>query len=218
MAQIIDCPSCHVRLRLPASSKASSFSCPRCLAAVSNPEPPSTGNSAAVPKATENTSDSVYQIRSEPAVSETNKSKCPGCGKLRKPEWMICPHCGELFGGQGRSFVDREIRRDVQQTTGAFIGLAVLGGFALVLTMFSGITSIVQRDWRTTLGAVGSIVFLLGLSSVIIIVRSKGDMRALNFGRVVTGSLALAGAFIVGWLMIAVCVFVFFFAACLGRC
>jgi hypothetical protein len=59
-----------------------------------------------------------------------------------------------------------------------------------------------------------ALLFLAGISTLIVFVRSRGNPSAISFRRVAVGTLALAGVAILAFLLFLLSVFVYLFIVC----
>gem|GEM_PF-1471496 len=213
MSERIKCPSCSVGLVLPESVRGSPATCPRCLAMVSVPE---TGRE---PDA----------IQAERPERREGALSCPHCGRTVEAIWITCPWCEEPLRGRERGrnvAADLDVRRDTKRTSCLVIVLAVIGGLgvgglgvgAIVSETNGGGLDPANFDlyWELYFWACAllPLLFLAGLSTLIVFVRSRGNPGARGVRRVIVGTLALAGGGILVSLLLCLAFFVFLCIAC----
>ena len=111
-------------------------------------------------------------------------------------------------GERGRDDApDLDVRRDTKRTSCLVVALAVIGGLGL------GWTGLCVQNYATSgyypplLFLAVSLLFLAGLSTLIVFVRSGGNPGASGLRRVIVGTLAMAGGLIV---LGALTIFAFF--------
>jgi hypothetical protein len=213
MSERIKCPSCSTGLILPESARGSLATCPRCLAEISTPE---VGRG---PDA----------IQTERPERREGALSCPHCGRTVEAIWITCPWCEEPLRGRERgrnSAADLDVRRDMKGTSCFVITLAVIGGLggsslgvgAIVSAADGGPLDPAYFDpysalyfWACLLLP---LLFLAGLSTLIVFVRSRGNPGARGVRRVIVGTLALAGGVIVVSLLLCLAFVVFLCIAC----
>jgi len=190
MALHIRCPSCGRDLVVAESARGERVTCPRCLAEVS--VPPAGG------------------VQTEPTERGAAGPACPRCGRAVEPLWLTCPWCEEPLrggrpGAEGRP--DLDVRRDRQGTGVALMILAVIGGLGILL-IGANLAALGQFVGYQGLGVyVVALLFLAGLSTIVVFVRSGGNPGAAGFRRVVVGTLAIAGVIILTVIAVIACVF-----------
>ncbi len=210
MSERIKCPSCSAGLILPESVRGSPATCPRCLAMVSVPE---TGRE---PDA----------IQAERPQERECAFSCPRCGRTVEAIWITCPWSEEPLRGRERGrngAADLNVRCDTKRTSYLVIVLAVIGGLGvggLGLCALVGGVSLVGDDPYSALQILAApllaLLFLTGISTLIVFVRSRGNPGAIGFCRVAVGTLALAGAVILVGLLLCLALIVFVFISCYG--
>jgi hypothetical protein len=142
-------------------------------------------------------------------ISFAEAERQPDAIQAERPERREELVRGQERGRYGRPDVD--VRRDTRGTSVLVILLAVVGGIG-VGCMGLGAFAGAESDYSGLLYLAVALLFLAGVSTLIVFLRSKGNPRAVNFRRVAVGTLALAGGLILT--MFSVCVF--FFIVCLA--
>ncbi len=181
MSERIKCPSCSVGLVLPESGRGSPATCPRCLAEIST-------------RAAAREMDAIQTER--PARREA-ASSCPRCGRTVEAVWLTCPWCEEPLRGRERGrngAADLDVRRDTKGTGCLVIGLAVIGGMGVAGMIFSEVSA---GDFSQTPYLVVPLLFLAGISTLIVFLRSGGNPGASGVRRVIVGTLAMAGGLVI---------------------
>ena len=209
----IKCPSCGVALLLPVPLRGSRGTCPRCLAEVTALE-------------ARREADAVQTDRPE---RREGALSCPYCGRTVEAIWITCPWCEEPLRGRERGrnvAADLDVRRDTKRTSCLVIVLAVIGGLgvgglgvgAIVSETNGGGLDPANFDlyWELYFWACAllPLLFLAGLSTLIVFVRSRGNPGASGVRRVIVGTLALAGAITLVSLLLCLAFEVFLFIAC----
>jgi uncharacterized paraquat-inducible protein A len=214
MSERIKCPSCSTGLILPESVRGSSATCPRCLAMVSVPERGREPDS----------------IQAERPQEREGALSCPHCGRTVEAIWITCPWCEEPLRGRERGrngAADLDVRRDTKRTGYLVIVLAVIGGLgvssavggALFYSVGAGIFDpnfdpyLALFFWACLLLP---LLIMAGISTLIVFVRTRGNRGAISFRRVAVGTLALAGAIPLLWLLLLLSAYVFLFIVCYG--
>jgi hypothetical protein len=208
MSERIKCPSCSAGLILPESVRGSPATCPRCLAMVSVPE---TGRG---PDA----------IQAERPERREGALSCPHCGRTVEAIWITCPWCEEPLRGRERGWngaADLDVRRDTKRTSWLLVLLAVIGGpgvgYLVLLTPFVGVSMVAEGSYSALVSLpvfLLPLLFLAGLSTLIVFVRSRGNPGAISFRRVAVGTLALAGVVTLVILLLCLAAEVFIFIVC----
>jgi hypothetical protein len=195
MSERIKCPVCSVGLILPESALRSSMTCPRCLAEVT-----------------------ALEARREAGAIQTERPErregalsCPHCGRTVEAIWITCPWCEEPLRGRERGrngAADLDVRRDAKRTSCLVIVLAVIGGLSfsysggkLLFYLGGALSDPAEFDPYTVLLLCAfcfllPLLFLAGLSTLIVFVRSRGNPGAISFRRVAVGTLAIAGGLV----------------------
>ena len=132
---------------------------------------------------------------------------------------MSCPWCEEPLSGRpdrryGRPDID--VRRDQKGTSCSLIALAVLGGIGVVFMGFQAAVALNQGYYQPLITLVVGLLFLAGLTTIIVFVRSRGNPGASGWRRVVVGTLALVGTLTASVLALLVFLFVVCIAAIAG--
>jgi hypothetical protein len=191
MSERIKCPSCSTGLILPESVRGSSATCPRCLAMVSVPE-------------TRGEPDAIQAERPE---RREGALSCPHCGRTVEAIWITCPWCDEPLRGRERGrngAADLDVRRDTKRTGCFVIGLAGIGVLGILVLGGQTFSWAAESNVIPLVYFVVALLFLAGLSTLIVFVRSGGNPGASGFRRVAVGTLALAG---VGTLVMLLVIF-----------
>lgn len=199
MPATVNCPSCHVRLRLPPAPPSAGMTCPRCLAQVPYPE---------VPPTSIQTTPSEPARPAEQAPQATGRSRCPRCGRPTEPMWVFCAYCEEPLHAPGappRTGMDRDVRRDNRALRVILGLLGVLGGLGTVLYFIAAV-----GDKNRDMLAAGVIMLLfLGLISTgIMFWWTHDNPSARGIGRVVLGTFALIGLVIASGCSLMLALFV----------
>jgi hypothetical protein len=190
MSERIKCPSCGAGLILLDLARGSAATCPRCLAEIST-------------------------------ISTSVPGREADTIQTERPERRDEPLSGQQRGRYGPPDVD--VRRDTKRTGCLVIGLAVIGGLGLGLGLgwmgleFQFFAANGYYYYSPLLFLVVSVLFLAGISTLIVFVRSGGNPGASGFRRVAVGTLALAGAIILVILAVGVFFFVVSAAVYFGR-
>lgn len=102
MADIVDCPKCGGKLRVPDELVGRTVKCPTCgslfIAAITPQranEQPARGLDAPLRRA-----DQHEEKHGEPSASSGARRPCPHCGKENPSEHTACNHCGAVFEDQ----------------------------------------------------------------------------------------------------------------------
>jgi hypothetical protein len=203
MWERIKCPVCSVGLILPESAQRSSVTCPRCLAEVTALE-------------ARREADAIQTERPE---RREGALSCPRCGRTVEAIWITCPWCEEPLRGRERGrngAADLDVRRDTKRTSCLVIVLAVIGGLGVGLAGYTVPFLVAKGDGSTVLYMAVPLLFLAGLSTLIVFVRSRGNPGAISIRRVAVGTLALAGAVMLVILLLYLAIFVYIFIVCYG--
>jgi hypothetical protein len=94
-------------------------------------------------------------------------------------------------------------------------GVTYLGGVALFGLVYTALFDSANL-WQPLLFFAVPLLFLAGLSTLIVFVRSRGNPGAIGFRRVAVGTLALAGAIALVGLLLLLSAEVFLFIVCHG--
>jgi hypothetical protein len=144
---------------------------------------------------------------------------CPGCGKQTQGQWLCCAYCEQPLRSplDGRSDA---LHAESDATAHSKAVLAVLGGVSLLLATLFAMPALVGGDPRPLAVLAIGIVALLGASTVVYLVRNKGEFTVYSFRRIVAGSFTLLGALtVIGFVLVfAGAVFGFVVCAVGGRC
>ncbi|HBI42033.1 MAG TPA: hypothetical protein DDY78_04125 [Planctomycetales bacterium] len=204
----IKCPSCGVALLLPVPLRGSRGTCPRCLAEVTALE-------------ARREADAVQTDRPE---RREGALSCPHCGRTVEAIWITCPWCEEPLRGRERGrngAADLDVRRDTKRTGWLLVLLAVIGGpgvgYLGLWPLVGGVEVIAEGNYSELVYvavALLPLLFLAGLSTLIVFVRSRGNPGASGVRRVIVGTLALAGAITLVSLLLCLAFEVFLFIAC----
>jgi hypothetical protein len=200
MALKTECPACHCTLHVPADA-GPSVTCPRCLAEVPNPNVGITTVPGAGP----------------PGPAEVSPvTACPECGRPLEASWRLCPSCGaprpETALLRRRTVTaDRDVRRD---TASMGVGMIILAVFGAVGVGWLVLGAIATGDSNIIVPILIGLLFLLRLGAGIAWVRTRSNPAAFGIGRVLASSLSLAGALVIGILILGIAAFLFLLAVC----
>ena len=198
MSLNVECPRCGRRLSVAESAGGEQVICPRCLSDV------------AIPAGRED-----FQA-DRPEARERGLS-CPHCGRAVEPLWLTCPWCEEpLRGGIDRRYgrPDLDVRRDRKRTGVFVILLAVLGLIGLAICGFGAFAELGNGDYVPMIYLAVPLLFLAGLTALIVFLRSGGNMGPDAFRRIVVGTLAMAGGLVVLTMCFVGALFVYVLAVC----
>lgn len=212
MPEPIVCPSCQKPLRVPADFHLAWLTCPRCLAVVPNPAAQAITPSPAPPVL------ETYPM--QPAVETPDATRrldqCPSCGKPADPNWVFCPYCEEPMRAPRGMALERDVRRDTRRTGTGMIVLATLGGLAILWALVgTGAEAFGDRDPGPFVGVLVGLAVLFGISTLIVMIRSKGNLQSRGIGRLVVSTLALTGGLVAAGFLLSLAVVVFLLAVCL---
>jgi uncharacterized membrane protein YuzA (DUF378 family) len=153
------------------------------------------------------------------------RATCPRClAEIDVPEAAPVPDAiqaerperrEERLRGQERGYYGRpdvDVRRDTQRTNPLVIVLAVIGGLGVGFLGLTALPLVADGQYSALLSLAVPLLFLAGISTLIVFVRSRGNPGASGFRRVAVGTLALAGILVLT--LFAVCIF--FFVICLA--
>jgi hypothetical protein len=191
MTQRVECPGCRRTLAVPDWTEGPWVTCPRCLARVPNPA-------------------AADSYRPEWA----GRRRCPRCGKEVERLWVSCPFCEEPLRGGG---LDLDVRRDRRATNVFVILLAVVGAIGIALMTAQAAMAAANPyypQYGPLITLTVGLLFLTGLVTFIVFLRSGGRPGAAGVRRVVVGTLATAGAVIGGGVLLCLTLLVFFLALC----
>ena len=204
MSQRVECPSSGRGLVVAESARGERVTCPRCLAEVDVPATRGDGNA-------------VQQDR--PERRETGMA-CPHCRREVQAVWIACPWCEEPLRGRdprGYGRADLDVRRDRKWTGIVVIILAVLGGVGVAILGFNAFAIFAEAQTvEPMIYLAVALLFLAGLTTLIVFVRSRGNPGAGGFRRVFVGTLAIAGGLMVFGTCAGFAIFIFVFAMCLA--
>jgi len=165
-------------------------------------------------------------IQAERPERREGALSCPHCGRTVEAIWITCPWCEEPLRGRERArngAADLDVRRDTKRTGWLLVLLAVIGGLGvggLGLTALASVPNAVNEPPYEVLGVLAvpllALLFLAGISTLIVFVRSRGNPDAISFRRVAVGTLALAGGIILVIILLYFAAFVFLFIVCYG--
>lgn len=180
MSERIKCPSCGAGLVRPESVRESPATCPRCLAAIPAPE--------------------------ATRVQDTIQAE--------RPARHEAPLRGREPDVYGRT--DLDVRRDTKQTGCLVTGLACVGLLGILSVGFESVSVAADSDIIMMMMVrmvyfigilVVALLFLVGLSTLIVFLRSGGNPGASGFRQVVVGTLALAGVVTLVMISSYVCIY-----------
>jgi hypothetical protein len=120
---------------------------------------------------------------------------------------------GPTRGAKRGYSVEHDVQGDLNRTGVVTILLAVLGALALCPLLFGGFaaTSGYGGSYDLLIVILGSILFLGLISTGIMFWRTRHNPSARGVGRVIVGTLALAGVVV----LLLVAAFIVFFVVCL---
>jgi hypothetical protein len=133
--------------------------------------------------------------------------------------WRCCPSCGRSRRGpqlqSPLSDLDLDVRRDHQRTSGCMVVLAVIG--VLGILYFIGL----GMNWGPRAGGMWAtlligLLFCAGISALRVYTRPQPPTGGQGVGRVLFGTLALAGAVIGAGLLLLLAIGLFLFVVCLA--
>jgi hypothetical protein len=155
----------------------------------------------------------------EPQRREAGPS-CPHCGRAVEPIWLTCPWCdeplrGRRYDGYGRP--DLDVRRDRKATGVILILLAVLGGLGVAVLAYGAAALLSQGILEPAIYLAVGLLFLAGLTTLIVFVRSGGNPGAAGFRRVAVGTLAMAGVVMLVTVCAGFALFIFLLVVCLSN-
>jgi hypothetical protein len=158
---------------------------------------------------------------------------CPACGhRLEIPVVeqyfpLTCPRClarldtalpatATRHGTRPQRVPDVEIGSDTKRTGVGLIVLAVLGGVGIAYHLLIAGTFAASGDIALLVIVLVVVAFLALLSTGIVLWRTRENPAARGVGRVIFGTLALAGALIAACFVLSLALVVFLFAVCLS--
>jgi hypothetical protein len=219
MNRLLTCPSCKAMLRVPAGATGTRYTCPRCLADVPAPATAAVGAPPAVESAgiqTEPVHPTPVPLPPQEPTVPGRAAECPCCGYAIEPNWAYCPECStrlrEPLPGMDWDTPDRQIRKDARGTSVTLTLLAVLGGVGL---FGAAVSAFNQPDPGGFLVLILIVMVLAAVSTGMMYARTTKNPQERGIGRVVKGTLALAGGLMAGSCLITVAVWAFLFVACL---
>ena len=176
----IACPSCHRRLRLPASLQDRQVQCPLCgrtFTATADVEPRPERPRAAPASPPRPVPQERLEIDDAPpdAPAEDGEVPCPWCGEFVRREVHRCPHCGRrLLSTREAPFW---VRRDCEPHRGAT--LQALGVASLLLSLLTAPAA--ALTWASALrmpagGAFGLVALGLGVAAWVMADRDLAKM------------------------------------------
>jgi ribosomal protein S27AE len=184
MSERIKCPSCGADLILAETAGEWRATCPRCLAEIDVPE------ATPAPDA----------VQAERPERREGGLSCPHCGRTVEAVWITCPWCEEPLRGRERGrngAADLDVRRDTKRTSPLVIVLAVIGGIGVAWSGLGVFSAGAQGDYSALLYLAVPLLFLAGVSTLIVFLRSGGNPGASGFRRVIVDTLALVGGMVI---------------------
>jgi hypothetical protein len=193
MSECVKCPVCSVALILPESAQWSALTCPRCLAEVT-----------------------ALEARREAAAIQTER---PERREDRLHRRVYRPD----------DVPDLDVRRDTKRTSCLVIVLAVIGGLGVsysggkaLFYLGGALSDPAEFDPYSVLLICAfcfllPLLFLAGLSTLIVFVRSRGNPGAISFRRVTVGTLAIAGGLVTLGGLTLLAIFIFLLIICAGN-
>jgi hypothetical protein len=109
---------------------------------------------------------------------------------------------------------DIDVRRDLKGTSCFVIGLAVIGVLGLLFTGWGVLGAAANSNLVPIVYFVVALLFLAGLSTLIVFVRSSGRPGASSVRRVIVGTLALAGGSVTLAALTIFAFFIYFLIVC----
>ena len=195
MAQQVRCQACGRILRVPDHVEEPVLTCPRCLADVANPH--WTGTAAPAAQAPPVASTAIREAAAPSQAVTSTRTTCPGCGKPQQPGWRFCPYCehglARAAPRRGTASLDRDVRRDTQGAGCGLIGLAILGALGLAAVFFPSLAASSQGTIAPLVPITLTIMVLAAIATGIMFARTRHDPSARGIGRVIFGTLVLAG-------------------------
>jgi hypothetical protein len=239
VAQLAKCPACGRLLRIPPDVAEATVTCPRCLADVPNPAWEGRGAPASravsAPAAAPGAPAARLEIESRPPSAErapaqaasidaevfgiapeSQRRNCPGCGQSLKPDWRFCPYCEDEVRHAARRRaqpLDQDVRRDTKSAGCGLIGLAILGALGLASYVLPGFAYVASSgEVGPLVPAILGILFLGAIATGIMFARTRHNPSARGVGRVIFGTLVLAGVLF----LVALAAGIVFFVVCLA--
>ena len=160
---------------------------------------------------------------------------CPACGQRltiaeeARGAPLSCPRCLAKLPAQpatappfarairAQRLLDTEVHSDTRRTGAGLIVLAVLGGLGIAYYLFVAIVfGVSAGDVTPVVIFLVVLAFLALLSTGIVLWRTRANPAARGVGRIVFGTLTLAGIVTLGIIILCIALLVFFFAVCLS--
>jgi hypothetical protein len=191
----VQCPSCGRPLLAQEGALGSRGTCPSCLAEIAIPE----------------------AVQTERPERRERGPSCPRCGRDVEPIWITCPWCEEpLRGREPRRYgrPDLDVRRDNGVMAAMLIVLAAIGAIGIVIMGLGAFGTLTEGQPGGLISLIVAVLFLAGLTTIIVFVRSKGNPGVAGFRRVVVGTLAMAGGLILTVSCLGMAVFACFLVVC----
>jgi hypothetical protein len=205
MAEPLLYPNCQQPILAATDFHLAWLTCPRCMEVVPNPMPeaPAPG-----PTPPEKQTDVTIPHRSVPegAPAET----CSRCGKPAQAQWLFCPHCEQALRSPVIGRGDARLRPDARRS-GRRVVLTVLGGAGLLFTLFTTTLTLTDGNPVPLVVLLTALFGVIGLSTLVTLIRNQGDLTAGGFGHAVAATLTAVGAlvFLGGVLVLAACILAF---------
>jgi hypothetical protein len=217
MREIVACPSCHARLRLPDEPPPGGMTCPRCLAQVPYEFPTviqaAPIHAPAVPPA------AIQTAPTEPEPEPRRSSKCPYCGKQVDPEWLFCPGCEEPLRssrtGSRNNGVDKDVKRDGKAVNVILILMGIMGGIGTLWYFAAAIGA--PQSQQMVLSGVAFFLFLALLSTAIMFYRTRHEPSKRGIGRVLASTLMMIGILMTVGCSVALAMVITIFVVCFSQ-
>ena len=155
------------------------------------------------------------------------RATCPRClAEIDVPEATPAPDAVQAesperreqqFRGRERGYHSRfdvDVRRDRTRTNPLVIILAVIGGLGVGFLGLTALSLMADGQYSALLSLAAPLLLLAGISTLIVMVRSRGNPGAGGFRRVAVGTLALAGVATLMILLLIMAFIVFLFIVC----
>jgi hypothetical protein len=109
------------------------------------------------------------------------------------------------------------VLRDERRAGCGIVVLTVIGGLGLLYGFVgAGLEVAAEGEWGPLALFLLGLLVVAGVSTLVVFVRSKGDVKARGIRRIVRGTLALTGSLIVVGALLGLAAFAFLFAVCVG--
>lgn len=187
----VACPSCGTRLRIAATARRPSLSCPRCLAGFANP----------------------LADAPAPSASADGRFRCAWCAEELPGRPGFCPSCGESTRSRpAPPPVEADLRRDKRWVESGLLTLIAVGvlGFGPVLFCLLG-----ASGSEILIFLVPALVCLLIVGAVFS--TQKGDPDSEKVARAVANTFAVAGICAAALVVAGIALAVYVLVVCVSR-